>query len=859
MKKIITLLCFLVCLYSVNGQLLPNTIPNPNSTAYAKYGYMQSTFLWNIRDTFPASQPTTIWALDNNFYKTPGGVGSHWTLWITGTAIDTNYLKSNYLYKPGLSGGQIASGGTTLNDSLKFQNSSLGTNTLTLYNSPTTLANYTQSNSKFTVNYTYTDIPVSDRGINSSPAYRITKNNSHEMVAITAVPNIANGWNGNNTNLGQGLSGVIADLHAHTDTSSHGNITVANGFLSTFLFNTPVSITTYYGFNMRQIEATKDSSSLQNEVGLRIDSVNLGKSANVSVLIGKAPEYAGGLIPTGQWSVYDVDVKPSLYADIMSYDRNIDGRANQYTMMPKVYIDSLDALHPGTVTMANYPLYINGGGTIMNADTGRAVGQFLTGGMGDKIRDSLQTNINGKVNISDTSSMLTNYLRKTDTSTQMSGYVRTVGGNYPLSFSGTQNRLGSLDTSSNNNSVANIGTARRIADSAAAAIGAADTTAALAPYLRKSDTSTMLLPYVRKTDTSTMLLPYLRKTDTATMLSNRLKISDTATMLSNRLKISDTATMLSPYAQNAKAVKYTDTASMLSTYFKLFGSNTANGLQTFVFRRTDQAATFTANTFVDTLLLTTNNSKGGTTISGTYYVAATSVGWTTGSNGHAGILSAWTAASGASGGTTNAFSNKYTFGNASSGYTVGAATEAFFSAPTNSGVINNFSYARMQKVTASNITHLNYIVIGADTSNATRNRAIFDSSGLASTLSGTLDVPNYYTTSASPGIAAGAGAGTSPTITLATGSTNNDGVITVTTGTLPTLSATVVTLTFSASFAFPNGSSVVLFPANANTSILSGVTAVNAAGTTTTLVITAGATALTAATTYVWNYHVGGY
>lgn len=112
-------------------------------------------------------------------------------------------------------------------------------------------------------------------------------------------------------------------------------------------------------------------------------------------------------------------------------------------------------------------------------------------------------------------------------------------------------------------------------------------------------------------------------------------------------------------------------------------------------------------------------------------------------------------------------------------------------------------------------------------------------------------------TSSTPGIVAGTGAGTSPTVSV-TG-TDLAGKVTVTTGTLPTgTNATVATITYASSYAYPAGSYVVLYPANAITATLSGVSMVYVNGTTTTFVITSGTTALTAASTYVWNYHVIG-
>lgn len=122
---------------------------------------------------------------------------------------------------------------------------------------------------------------------------------------------------------------------------------------------------------------------------------------------------------------------------------------------------------------------------------------------------------------------------------------------------------------------------------------------------------------------------------------------------------------------------------------------------------------------------------------------------------------------------------------------------------------------------------------------------------------GATSMLNYYTTSAAPSISAGAGAGTSPTVSVS--GTNEDGVVTVTTGTLPTLGATAATITFSSSFAFPTDCSVTLTPGNSSAALLSGTTMVYTTGNTSTWIITAGTAALGAATTYIWNYHIGGF
>lgn len=116
--------------------------------------------------------------------------------------------------------------------------------------------------------------------------------------------------------------------------------------------------------------------------------------------------------------------------------------------------------------------------------------------------------------------------------------------------------------------------------------------------------------------------------------------------------------------------------------------------------------------------------------------------------------------------------------------------------------------------------------------------------------SATISASRIVGAGTAPGIAAGAGAGTSPTISL----TGHDvgGQISVTTGTLPTLSSTIFTVTFNTAYAA--APYVTFSPANANAAGLSGLTMVYVTATTTTFVFTAGTTALTAATQYIWNY-----
>ena len=110
-------------------------------------------------------------------------------------------------------------------------------------------------------------------------------------------------------------------------------------------------------------------------------------------------------------------------------------------------------------------------------------------------------------------------------------------------------------------------------------------------------------------------------------------------------------------------------------------------------------------------------------------------------------------------------------------------------------------------------------------------------------------------TTTAPTGAVGTGAGTSPSaVTFSANATDLSGDVLVTTGTLPTGGATVLTVTFNT--AYGTAPTVILSPANATTALLSGVTMVYSTSTTTTFVITAGSTGLVAATAYAWHYHI---
>lgn len=119
------------------------------------------------------------------------------------------------------------------------------------------------------------------------------------------------------------------------------------------------------------------------------------------------------------------------------------------------------------------------------------------------------------------------------------------------------------------------------------------------------------------------------------------------------------------------------------------------------------------------------------------------------------------------------------------------------------------------------------------------------------TVAGNVSLKHVVGGTSAPTIAAGTGAGGTPTVSVSN-ATDLSGIVNVLSGTLPVAASTVVTITFNV--AYGQAPNVVLMPANAATALLSGATMVYLTSTTTTFVITAGATGLVAATQYSWTY-----
>lgn len=160
-------------------------------------------------------------------------------------------------------------------------------------------------------------------------------------------------------------------------------------------------------------------------------------TANLSV----ASKYSGSLIMTSSggykvwyrtllpnvWIQFATGTVPSQFNPIQGYGLLLTGSYPNITFtvdttsgylatwsLLKKKIDSLAATIPAQFNLSvNAPIAKSGTypNIIVLADTGRAVSELVTGGSLNKVRDSLQANINLKLNISDTANMLLPYAR----------------------------------------------------------------------------------------------------------------------------------------------------------------------------------------------------------------------------------------------------------------------------------------------------------------------------------------------------------------------------------------------------------------------------------------------------------------
>jgi hypothetical protein len=103
-----------------------------------------------------------------------------------------------------------------------------------------------------------------------------------------------------------------------------------------------------------------------------------------------------------------------------------------------------------------------------------------------------------------------------------------------------------------------------------------------------------------------------------------------------------------------------------------------------------------------------------------------------------------------------------------------------------------------------------------------------------------------------PGIAAGAGGDATATVSMTTGSTDYDGQISVVAAGTPSANAVICTVTFATTYT--TQPFVVFCPSNINSELLATDIYVNTAAGSFTMNV--GSVALSAGTTYLWQYHV---
>ncbi len=189
-----------------------------------------------------------------------------------------------------------------------------------------------------------------------------------------------------------------------------------------------------------------------------------------------------------------------------------------------------------------------------------------------------------------------------------------------------------------------------------------------------------------------------------------------------------------------------------------------------------------------------------------------------------------------------------TLGNTGSNYTI---------------VLSPEWYKLISGISSQNATLTNSITPADVVANSTcaSNLTLVDVTSTPWTYYGCNASHKWVTTTPSPAVsvAAGAGAGTSPTIALSAGSNDAMGSVTLTTGTAPSASAAIFTLTFAApdyGGGYPYAPKCT-FTSVGTTAYASGTASSTAGSGTTggTGVLTASATALTASTSgYKWTY-----
>lgn len=128
----------------------------------------------------------------------------------------------------------------------------------------------------------------------------------------------------------------------------------------------------------------------------------------------------------------------------------------------------------------------------------------------------------------------------------------------------------------------------------------------------------------------------------------------------------------------------------------------------------------------------------------------------------------------------------------------------------------------------------------------------------ATVSSGAIQFPGRFISknASTPTATANSGAGTGPTISFFSGSTDVAGQISVQTGTAPATSSVIVSIKLASGASRPSGAFAMIWPASATAAALSGTSQVWVNNPGTDWELRSGSAALAGSTTYVWNYIV---
>lgn len=476
--------------------------------------------------------------------------------------------------------------------------------------------------------------------------------------------------------------------------------------------------------------------------------------------------------------------------------------------------------------------------------------------------------INGKVNYTDTASMLAPYLRKGDT-TSLSNRINLKQNLVTLTTTGTSGAA----TFNQSTGALNIPNYATSTDSAIFATNYRVDTA-------KANLRTSINTKVAYADTAAMLLPYLRKGDTTAMLANYVTGAiNGLTKTGKNIGLGGTlagATTITTSGANTLALAGLQSGTASDSV--VVSDPTTGELRRRAFPASGGAGwALTGNTGLSNTANWIGNNddisfniKVNNIFSGEIGMSAyvrTHLGYSAGLaaknalsfytcyfGGYAGFANT---GNGTTGIGAECFDNAGTVTNslalgrkAATGLNSGdnnTAVGYFTGFTNNSGshqlnIMNVIWGQGCNGIFTSPTTPAGRLSIGTNTPDATAILYI----------AGRLKVNDIVTNSASPGITLGAGAGAGASFSIS--GSNNNYQISITTAGTPAANDVVFTATYSGVMAGTGNSFPVFSAADPDASSITGGTqAVYMSGTTTTNVMTSGPLGLTSGVTYIWN------